>query len=158
MDGNFAYNTEEDGVERHHSDMLSPNYYVFAGAKDADGAAELVGQLGLAASLEEWVGRVTVVNPADGAAYTAADADAFVELATAAGPANNVKVIGVDEGADFVLGALAPKLYFVAGIMTYGGTKAGLMFGEMVVFLRPEFAEGLTYSQKQSLQVWTNKK
>lgn len=123
-DGNFAYNAAEDGVELHHSDILSPNYYVFAGTKDAKGAAELVGQLGLAKSIEEYVGRVTVVNPADGKAYAAADADKFVELAAAAGPANNVKVIGVDEGADFVLGALAPKLYFVAGIMTYGGSKA----------------------------------
>ena len=123
-DGNFAYNAAEDGVELHHSDILSPNYYVFAGAKDAEGAAELVGQLGLAKSIEEYVGRVTVVNPADGKAYAAADADKFVELAAAAGPANNVKVIGVDEGADFVLGALASKLYFVAGIMTYGGTEA----------------------------------
>ncbi len=124
VDGNFVYNAADDGIELHHSDMLAPHYYVFAGAKDADGAAELVGQLGLAASLEEWVGRVTVVNPTGGKAYTASDANAFVELVAAVGPANNVKVIGVDEGANFVLGALAPKLYFVAGIMTFGGTDA----------------------------------
>lgn len=124
VDGNFAYNALDDGVEYHFSNVLSPAYYVFAGAKDAGGAAEVVGQLGLADSIEKFVGSVTVVNPKDGAAYTAADADAFVELAAAAGPANNVKVIGVDEGADFVLGALAPKLYFVAGIMTFGGTEA----------------------------------
>ncbi len=124
VEGNFAYNAIEDGAELHHSNLLSPNYYVFAGAKDADGAAELVGQLGLAQSIEAYVGAVTVVNPADGGAYTAADVDAFIELAASAGPASNVKVIGVDEGADFVLGALAPKLYFVAGIMTFGGTDA----------------------------------
>lgn len=35
---------------------------------------------------------------------------------------------------------------------TFGGTKAGLMFGEMVVFLRPEHGECIEYSQKQSLQ------
>jgi len=35
---------------------------------------------------------------------------------------------------------------------TFGGTKAGLMFGEMVVFLRDEFSDALDYSQKQSLQ------
>ncbi len=33
-----------------------------------------------------------------------------------------------------------------------GGTKAGAMFGEMVVFRRKEFARCLAYSQKQSLQ------
>ncbi len=35
---------------------------------------------------------------------------------------------------------------------SFGGTKAGLCFGEMVVFLREEFAENMAYSQKQSLQ------
>lgn len=35
---------------------------------------------------------------------------------------------------------------------SFGGTKAGAMFGEMVVFRRPEFARALAYSQKQSLQ------
>ncbi|WP_322154749.1 PHB depolymerase family esterase [Paratractidigestivibacter sp.] len=123
-DGDFAYNAANDGVQYHHSDMLSPNYYVFAGKKDLDGAAEVVGKLGLAQSIEDYVGQVTVVNPSEGDAYTSTDADKFVELAAAAGPANNVKVIGIDDGADFVLGALAPKLYFVAGIMTFGGSKA----------------------------------
>ena len=33
-----------------------------------------------------------------------------------------------------------------------GGTKAGAMFGEMVVFRRKEFAENLPYIQKQSFQ------
>ena len=94
-DGNFAYNALDDGVEYHFSNVLSPAYYVFGGALDADGAAELVGQLGLAQSIETYVGSVVVVNPIDGKAYTAADADKFVELAAAAGPANNVKVIGV---------------------------------------------------------------
>lgn len=35
---------------------------------------------------------------------------------------------------------------------SFGGTKAGAMFGEMVVFRRPEFVKCLSYSQKQSLQ------
>lgn len=35
---------------------------------------------------------------------------------------------------------------------TFGGTKAGAMFGEMVVFLHEEFAKDIQYSQKQSLQ------
>lgn len=41
-----------------------------------------------------------------------------------------------------------------AGIDAFslGGTKAGAMFGEMVVFLREQFAQNLDYSQKQSLQ------
>jgi len=35
---------------------------------------------------------------------------------------------------------------------SFGGTKAGAMFGEMVIFRRKEFNNSLTYSQKQSLQ------
>ena len=35
---------------------------------------------------------------------------------------------------------------------SFGGTKAGAMFGEMIVFRRHEFAEGISYAQKQSLQ------
>lgn len=35
---------------------------------------------------------------------------------------------------------------------SFGGTKAGALFGEMVVFRHREFAMALEYSQKQSLQ------
>lgn len=35
---------------------------------------------------------------------------------------------------------------------SFGGTKAGALFGEMVIFRRKEFARALEYSQKQSLQ------
>jgi threonine aldolase len=35
---------------------------------------------------------------------------------------------------------------------SFGGTKAGAMFGEIVVFLREQFGQKLAYSQKQSLQ------
>lgn len=35
---------------------------------------------------------------------------------------------------------------------SFGGTKVGAMFGEMIVFRRGEFANCLKYSQKQSLQ------
>ncbi len=92
VEGNYAYNAvDDDGVGRHYSDILAPCYYVFAGTKDADGAADLVGQLGLAKSIETYMGAVTVVNPSKGKSYTDADAEAFVELAASAGPANNVR-------------------------------------------------------------------
>ena len=37
-------------------------------------------------------------------------------------------------------------------VFSFGGTKAGCMFGEMVVFRREQFANNLDYAQKQSLQ------
>ncbi|MCW3006333.1 MAG: Threonine aldolase [Solirubrobacterales bacterium] len=38
-------------------------------------------------------------------------------------------------------------------VVSFGGTKIGLVAGEAVVFLRPELADGFAYLRKQSLQL-----
>ena len=38
-------------------------------------------------------------------------------------------------------------------VLSFGGTKNGLMFGEAVVFLRPELAAGFQYLRKQGMQL-----
>jgi threonine aldolase len=38
-------------------------------------------------------------------------------------------------------------------ILSFGGTKNGMMYGEAVVFFRPELAEGFMYTRKQGLQL-----
>jgi len=38
-------------------------------------------------------------------------------------------------------------------VLSFGGTKNGLMFGEAVVFLRPELADGFEYNRKQGMQL-----
>ncbi|HSV89286.1 MAG TPA: low specificity L-threonine aldolase [Bacteroidales bacterium] len=38
-------------------------------------------------------------------------------------------------------------------VLSFGGTKNGLMFGEAVVFLNEELAEGFNYVRKQSMQL-----
>lgn len=38
-------------------------------------------------------------------------------------------------------------------VLSFGGTKNGLMFGEAVVFLKPELAEGFKYNRKQGMQL-----
>jgi len=38
-------------------------------------------------------------------------------------------------------------------VVSFGGTKNGLLLGEAVVFLRPELAEGALYLRKQTLQL-----
>ncbi|MBP9743557.1 MAG: aminotransferase class I/II-fold pyridoxal phosphate-dependent enzyme [Burkholderiales bacterium] len=38
-------------------------------------------------------------------------------------------------------------------VLSFGGTKNGLMFGEVVIFFRPELAEEFSYIHKQSLQL-----
>ncbi|WP_196138934.1 low specificity L-threonine aldolase [Aliikangiella sp. G2MR2-5] len=40
-------------------------------------------------------------------------------------------------------------------VLSLGGTKAGLMFGEAVVFLNPELAQGFEHLQKQGLQLFS---
>jgi threonine aldolase len=40
-----------------------------------------------------------------------------------------------------------------ADAISFGGTKAGLLFGEAVVFTRPELADGALYLRKQSMQL-----
>lgn len=40
-----------------------------------------------------------------------------------------------------------------ADAISFGGTKAGLIFGEAVVFVRPELAEHALYLRKQSMQL-----
>lgn len=38
-------------------------------------------------------------------------------------------------------------------VLSFGGTKNGLMFGEVVVFLKPELAIDFEYSRKQAMQL-----
>lgn len=38
-------------------------------------------------------------------------------------------------------------------VLSFGGTKNGLMFGEAVVFLKPELAAGFEYHRKQGMQL-----
>ncbi len=38
-------------------------------------------------------------------------------------------------------------------VLSFGGTKNGLMFGEAVVFLNKELADGFEYNRKQSMQL-----
>lgn len=38
-------------------------------------------------------------------------------------------------------------------VLSFGGTKNGLMFGEVIVFFKPELAEEFAYIHKQSLQL-----
>jgi threonine aldolase len=51
------------------------------------------------------------------------------------------------------LGSTLAEAATGADAISFGGTKAGLMFGEAVVFLRPELAEPALYLRKQSMQL-----
>lgn len=64
------------------------------------------------------------------------------------------------DGARIANAAVALGLDFKAftsdvgvDILSFGGTKNGMMYGEAVVFFRPELAEGFMYTRKQGLQL-----
>lgn len=38
-------------------------------------------------------------------------------------------------------------------ILSFGGTKNGMMYGEAIVFIKPELTEGFQYTRKQGLQL-----
>ncbi|MBR2809946.1 MAG: hypothetical protein IKD69_01065 [Solobacterium sp.] len=100
------------------SNIASPAFYVYAGAKTESEAEALIDELGLLEHVNRYDGSVTVVTPFDGKAYGEAEAEQFNSLL---GIVSNVKVIGIDDGATFVNNCILPQAYAVAGIMTYGG-------------------------------------
>ncbi len=115
----YVYDATQDGFESIYSNVLTPQYYVFAGVKTEEEAESIVDQLDMMDNIQEWGSTIQVISPLDGKGYTEKDKDAFIGSVVAA---SNVKVIGIDEGADFVNTYLAPNSYFIAGIMTFGGT------------------------------------
>jgi threonine aldolase len=62
------------------------------------------------------------------------------------------------DGARFLnaveaLGCTFAEMTAGVDALTFGGTKAGLVFGEALVVLRPELADGMLYLRKQTLQL-----
>jgi threonine aldolase len=87
-----------------------------------------------------------------GTLYSLAELRALSELAHSRGLLLHV------DGARFTNAAAAlgvPLGELAAGVdaVSFGGTKAGLVFGEAVVFLRPSLAEGALFLRKQTLQL-----
>lgn len=121
----YFYDAVKDGYKSIRSDVLSPKYFIFAGNKTEDTANNLVSQLKMLNNVKEWAGQIYVISPIDGKTYGEADKEAFIDLV---GPAiNNVKVIGIDDGATFVNNYVSQVNYFIAGMMVYGGEmKEGL--------------------------------
>ena len=115
----YIYNATEDGYTSVRSDVLTPDYYIFAGNKSEKEANELLKSLAMLDEVKEWGSRVYVINPMNGEKYEDKDKEGFIDLAGSA--IRNVKVIGIDEGATFVNNYISQSCYFVAGIMTYGG-------------------------------------
>lgn len=115
----YMYNAFADGYTSIRSDVLTPKYYIFAGNKSQEDANKLIADLGLLENIREWAGEVYVISPLNGEVYDDKDKEAFIDLV--GGAINNVKVIGIDDGATFVNNYISQSCYFIAGMMIYGG-------------------------------------
>lgn len=115
----YFYDAVENGYKSIRSDVLTPDYYIFAGNKSEEEANNLLEELDMMDNIQEWGSKVYVINPIDGKAYSDEDKDNFIDLVGVG--IRNVKVIGIEEGATFVNNNISQACYFIAGIMTYGG-------------------------------------
>lgn len=122
-DGNntnyYFYDADQDGYKSIRSNILTPDYYIFAGNKSNEEANKLLTELNMIDNIREWGSKVYVINPINGESYSDEDKEKFIDLV--GGAVRNVKVIGIEEGATFVNNKIAESCYFIAGIMTYGG-------------------------------------
>ena len=117
----FSYNAKAEGYDSNRTDIMSPAFYLFAGPQTEAQANELVRQLNMAERVQKWAGTIFVVNPLEGSSYGEKDQAAFLELVNSQGPAKNVKVVGINDGATFVNNYVSQKCYFVSGMFVYGG-------------------------------------
>lgn len=97
---------------------------------------------------------IAITQPTEfGTVYTTDEMRAIADLAHSLGM--YVYVDGARIGNAFAaLGVSIKEMLDDTDIdaFSFGGTKAGAMFGEMIVYKRSEFATALAYSQKQSIQ------
>ena len=115
----FTYDASLEGYTSRFSNVFTPNFYIYAGNKSEQEVLDLMDELGILPYVQEWAGKVQVINPLNGTNYGIEDADQFIELLGAA--VSNAKVIGIDEGATFVNNYISQECYAVAGMMVVGG-------------------------------------
>ncbi len=82
------------------------------------------------------------------------------EIAALAGFAHDNNMFLHVDGARIANAAVALGVSFKemitdtgVDVLSFGGTKNGMMFGEAVVFLKPELAKDFEYSRKQGMQL-----
>jgi threonine aldolase len=98
---------------------------------------------------------VSVSQPTElGTVYTAGELRGLAEFAHARGMLLHVDGARVSNAAAY-LGASLRELTTDAGVdvLSFGGTKNGMMYGEAVVFLEPRLAEDFKFVRKQGAQL-----
>ena len=116
-----------------------PAFYIFPdGRLDNQQALELAQRLKLTEIVQEYGGRIMVVNPASDK-WQDQDLEAFTRLIGMGGAPTNVKVVGIGSGATFVNRQLAATdlTGVIAGIVTIDGEP-----GKVCKFPVPAFIGG----------------
>ena len=100
-----------------------PSFYLFPDKKlDGQSALALAHELGMPEIVNEFGGRICVINPA-GEKWQKADIETFRELMKKNGTVTNVKVVAIGQGATFVNQQLAATdlTGAIAGLVSIGG-------------------------------------
>ena len=100
-----------------------PSFYLFPDRKlDEKSALELVRELGMPKLVDQFGGRICVINPA-GKKWQASDIETFRGLLKQNGTVTNVKVVAIGQGATFVNRHLAATdlTGAIAGLVSIGG-------------------------------------
>ena len=74
----YFYDATEEGYKSIRSDVLTPDYYIFAGNKNEEEANKLLKELNMIENIQEWGSKVYVINPINGETYTDEDKEAFI--------------------------------------------------------------------------------
>ena len=148
-DNYFTYDASLTGCTSRFSNVFSPSFYIYAGNKSEQEVLDLMDELGILSYIQEWAGKVQVINPLNGTDYDREDADQFIELLGVA--VSNAKIIGIDEGATFVNNYISQECYAVAGMMVVGcEMNEGLDYNVAVpTYLFDPTLTALDYSNKR---------
>lgn len=118
-------------------------------------AEALIKEMGMDSILHKFTASVCVMNPLNGISYdTKRDLEAFLTFFKSMRVFNNLKVIGIGQGATFVNKAIASNAEGVAGIVTIGGKASSFKSNACPV---PAFVAGKGYKQVAKAYVDLNK-
>jgi len=127
-EGFDAYVYDKTAEATYKDEQISytvPLYLVYPDHRlTKDGAAKLLGSMGLLNHVDGLHTKAVVINPQEDE-YSEQDAETFLKAMDGlTGYSMNIKVIGIGKGADFVNTEVAKKDWAVSGILTYGGSEA----------------------------------
>lgn len=134
---------------------FSPFFLIYPDARcNADQAKALVKEMGMDSILHKFSASVCVMNPLGNTYDVEKDLKAFQEFFNSMRVFNNLKVIGIGQGATFVNKAIAQNADVVAGILSINGKSGKFKSNNCPV---PVFIAGIGSKQVTDSYVKLNK-